>query len=84
VVDRDLSKGDRRCDGKYMSDFFMVVESPASTINNARKSLRVQKKSDLIQTLCRANEDVEMCEAVVEGPIIFETVRDNGKKRYRR
>jgi hypothetical protein len=82
VVDRDPSKGDRRCDGKYMSDFFMVVDSPASTINNVRKSLRVQKKGDLIQTLCRANEDVEMCEAVVEGSSIFETVRDNGKKRY--
>ncbi len=25
VVDRDVSKGDRRCDGKFMSDFFTVL-----------------------------------------------------------
>ncbi len=82
MVDRDLSKGDRRCDGKFLSDFFMVVDSPASTINNVRQSFRVQKKRDLIQTLCHANKDVEMCDAVVEGSSIFETVRENGKKRY--
>ena len=32
VVDSDLSKGDRRGDGKYMSDFFTVANTPGSTI----------------------------------------------------
>ena len=81
VVEKDLSKGDRRCDGKFMSDFFMVVDSPASSINHVRQSLRVQKKRDSLQTLCHANKDVEMCDAVVEVSSIFETVHEKGKKR---
>ncbi len=39
VVDRDLvGKGDRRCDGKFMSDFFTVVDTPGEGMSNVRQS----------------------------------------------
>jgi hypothetical protein len=82
VVDSDLSKGDRRGDGKSMSDFFTVSESPAPTIINVRQSRRVQKKRDLLQTLCLSNEVLELSNAVVEGSSSSETVRVIGNKRH--
>ena len=52
VVDRDLSKGDRRCDGKFLSDFFTVVDTQDEAMTNVRQSKRVVKKRDLSHTLC--------------------------------
>jgi hypothetical protein len=31
VVDKDRSKGDRRSDGKFTSDFFKIVDTPDAT-----------------------------------------------------
>ncbi len=42
VVDRDLGKCDRRCDGKFIADFFSVMEIAGSSLNELRKSQRVQ------------------------------------------
>jgi hypothetical protein len=47
IVDRDLSKGDRRCDGKFMSNFFTVVDTQGEAMSNVRRSKRVVKKRDL-------------------------------------
>jgi hypothetical protein len=52
VVDRDLSKGDRRCDGKFLSNFFTVVDTQDEAMTNVRQSKRVVKKRDLSHTLC--------------------------------
>jgi hypothetical protein len=41
VVDRDVGKGDRRCDGKFMADFFSVMDIGGSSSNDLRKSQRV-------------------------------------------
>jgi hypothetical protein len=46
VVDRDVSKGDRRSDETLMANFFNVEES-ATIINNLRESNRVKKRKDL-------------------------------------
>ena len=34
VVDKDRSKGDRRSDGKFTSDFFKIVDTPDATLTN--------------------------------------------------
>jgi hypothetical protein len=70
VVDRDVSKGDRRCDGKFMSDFFKVVEKPGVAMSNVWQSHRVVKKRDLAHKLCHDSvEDPEVCN------VDFELVR---------
>jgi hypothetical protein len=70
VVDRDGSKGDRRCDGKFMYDFFKVVEKPGVAVSNVRQSHRVVKKRDLEHKLCLESvEDPEICN------VDFELVR---------
>lgn len=45
VVDRDVRKGDRRCDGKALENFFDVGET-SITVNNVRESQRVKKRRD--------------------------------------
>ncbi len=83
VVDRDVSTGDRRCDGKFMSDFFTVVERPGEAMSNVRQSNRVIKKRDLAHTLCLDSlEDPEMCNVDVGGSINVGTVRKTSKKRH--
>jgi hypothetical protein len=59
VVDRDLFKGDRRCDGKFMADFFSVMETAGSSSNELRKSQRVQHKRSHAETMCRETEGLE-------------------------
>jgi hypothetical protein len=59
VVDRDLGKCDRRCDGKFIADFFSVMETACSSSNELRKSQRVQQKRSHAETMCRVNEGVE-------------------------
>jgi hypothetical protein len=46
VLGQDLSKGDRRSDGRALSDFFNV-EAASSTVNNVRESHRIRKKREL-------------------------------------
>ena len=70
VVGRDLKKGDRRCDGKYMSDFFMVVDTQGEAMSNVRQSKRVVKKRDLSHTLCLDTfEDPKVINVDAGGPI---------------
>jgi hypothetical protein len=45
VVESDVSKGDRRCDGKALENFFDVGET-SITVNNVRESQRVKKRRD--------------------------------------
>jgi hypothetical protein len=49
VVDKDKSKGDRRCNGKFTSNFFNVVDPPPTTASNntCRQSHRNKTKRDL-------------------------------------
>ena len=56
VVDRDLGKGDRRCDGKFMSDFFSVTETLGSSCNEVRQSQRVHLKRTHAETMFRVKE----------------------------
>jgi hypothetical protein len=82
VMDRDVSKGDRRCDGKFMSDFFTVVERPVEATTNVRQSQRVVKKRDLAHTLCVDSvEDPEICNVDVGGSRNDGTVLTSSKKR---
>jgi hypothetical protein len=60
VVDRDVGKGDRRCDGKFMADFFSVMDIGGSSSNDLRKSQRVQHKRSHAETLSRVTEGIEM------------------------
>jgi hypothetical protein len=83
VVDRDVSKDDRRCDGKFMSEFFTVVERSREAMSNVRQSNRVIKKRDLAHTLRLDSEvDPEMCNVDVGGSINVGTVRKTSKKRH--
>jgi hypothetical protein len=45
VVDQDLSKGDRRCDGVALATFFNV-EAGSTTCNNVRESSRLKKRRE--------------------------------------
>jgi hypothetical protein len=82
VMDRDVSKGDRWSDGKFMSDFFTVVERPVEATTNVRQSQRVVKKRDLAHTLCVDSvEDPEICNVDVVGSIKDGTVLTSSKKR---
>ena len=70
VVDRDLSKGDRRCDGKFMSNFFTVDDAQCEAMSNVRQSKRVVKKRDLSHTLCLDTfEDPKVINVDAGGPI---------------
>ncbi len=60
VVDRDLGKGDRRCDGKFTADFFSGMEIAGSSSKELRKSQRVQHKRSHAETKCRVTEGREM------------------------
>jgi hypothetical protein len=81
VVDRDVSKGDRRCDGKFMSDFFTVVHRSGEAMSNVRQSNRVRKKRDLTHTLCLDSlEDPEMSNVDVRRSINVGTVRTTSKQ----
>ena len=44
IVDTDFQKGDRRCDGKFMADFFNVTDVQESSVKNCRQSQRVHKR----------------------------------------
>jgi hypothetical protein len=57
VAERDSGTGDRRCDGKFMADFFSVMETPGSSLNELRKSQRVQHKRSHAETMCRETEE---------------------------
>ncbi len=46
VLGQDLSKGNRRSDGRALSNFFNV-EAASSTVNNVRESHRIRKKREL-------------------------------------
>ena len=83
VVDRDIKKGDRRCDGKYMSDFFTVGDTQGEAMSNVRQSRRVVKKRDLSHTLCLDTfEDPEVINVDAGGPTNVGTVRTHSKKRH--
>ena len=83
VVDRDLSKGDRRCDGKFMSNFFTVDDAQYEAMSNVRRSRRAVKKRDLSHTLCLDTfEDPELMNVVAGGPIRVGTVKTTSKKRH--
>jgi hypothetical protein len=79
LIDRDRSKGDRRCDGK-LNDVFFGVESASITLDNVRVSQRLEKKSRLTQEeeLCQFPEQVEVETPVVETPTsdIFDLPRE--------
>lgn len=59
VVDKDYAKGDRRCDGKFMGDFFSVVETGDCITSVLRQSRRVQQKRSLAETLLHEGEGLE-------------------------
>ncbi len=83
MVDRDVCKGDPRCDGKFMSDFFTVVERPGEAMSNVRQSHRVVKKRDLAHTLCLDSDSVEdpdKCNVDVGGSITDGTELTSSKK----
>jgi hypothetical protein len=67
LIDRDRSKGDRRCDGKLNADFF-GVESASIILDNVRVSQRLEKKSRLMQVdaMCQLPEQVQAESPVVE------------------
>jgi hypothetical protein len=56
VVDQDLSKGDRRCDGSALATFFNV-EAGSTTCNNVRESNRLKKKREVTSPLTIGNGD---------------------------
>jgi hypothetical protein len=60
VVDKDYAKVDRRCDGKFMADFFSVLETGDCSTSALRQSQRVQQpKRSLAETLLREGEGLE-------------------------
>jgi hypothetical protein len=58
VVDRDLGIGDRRSDGKFMAEFFSVMEIAGSSSSELRKSQRVQHKRSHSETMCKTDVNV--------------------------
>jgi hypothetical protein len=81
VVDRDVSKGDRRGDGKFTSNFFTVVETSAETKTDLRQSYRVKNKRDVQQTICVDIEDPELCKMEAVEHISVETMQSSKKNR---
>jgi hypothetical protein len=57
-IDKDLSKGDRRADGKLNDDFFGVVDS-SRIIDNVRVSQRLGKRSSVMIEEQLAKEGVK-------------------------
>jgi hypothetical protein len=74
VVDKDRSKGNRRSDGKFTSDFFKIVDTPDATLTNCRQSHRVKMKRELQQSLCRDTEKQELRSVGECDPVIEETL----------
>jgi hypothetical protein len=70
VVNKDRSKGDRRSDGKFTSDFFKIVDTPDATQTNFRQSHRVKMKIELQQSLLRDTEPKSKSCAVWESAIL--------------
>ena len=56
LIDQDLSKGDRRCDGPALSSFFSV-EGGSTGGNNARESNRIKKRKELTPTVINELHD---------------------------
>ena len=81
VVDSDYSKGDRRGDGRFMSNFFTVGGMSAETNTNLRQSYRVKNKRDLQQTSYVEIEDPELCMMETVKPISVEIVQSRKNKR---
>jgi hypothetical protein len=65
IVDTDLQKGDRRCDGKFMADFFNVTDVEESSVKNCRQSQRVHKRY-IAETLLIENQGVAAYKASLE------------------
>ena len=65
IVDTDFQKGDRRCDGKFMADFFTVTDVHDVCENNCRQSQRVHKRY-IAETLRFENEGVAAYKASLE------------------
>jgi hypothetical protein len=83
VVERDLTKGDRRCDGKFMSNFFMVDDTQGEAISDVRRSRRVVKKRELSHTLCLDTfKDQELTNVDVGGLINVGPLITTSKKRH--
>jgi hypothetical protein len=92
VVDKDVSKGDRRSDGKVMAQFFAEEES-ATIINNVRESNRVKKRKDQEEAAfeeqaladsavhIRNLEAISVNEAQEQSQVLSEEVSSNKKKR---
>jgi hypothetical protein len=74
VVDKDRSKGDRRSDGKFTTDFFKIVDTPDATLTNCRHSHRVKCKRELQQSLSRNTEKQELRSGVECDFVIEETI----------
>ena len=51
LIDQDLSKGDRRCDGPALSTSFFSVEGGSTGGNNVRESNRIKKRKELTPTV---------------------------------
>ncbi len=61
VVDQDVTKGDRRCDGPALSNFFLA-EAGSSTVNNVRQSHRIKKRMEevgMVNTVCHVDNTNE-------------------------
>jgi hypothetical protein len=56
VIDQDLSKDDRRCDGPALSSFFSV-EGESTGGNNAREINRIKKRKELTPTVINELHD---------------------------
>jgi len=56
VIDEDLSKGDRRCDGPALSSFFSI-EGGSTVVNNLRESKRINKRKELTPTVTNELHD---------------------------
>jgi hypothetical protein len=65
IVDTDYQKGDRRCDGKFMADFFSVTDVHDSSVNYCRQSQRVHKRY-IAETLRIENAGVAAYKASLE------------------
>jgi hypothetical protein len=56
LIDQDLSKGDRRCDGPGLSSLFSV-EGGSTGGNNVRESNRIKKRKELTPTVTNELHD---------------------------
>jgi hypothetical protein len=63
VVDEDRSKGDRRCDGPALSNFF-IDDGGSTIVNNVRESHRLKNRNEPLPTVTTeyqgiASDDVQ-------------------------